>query len=301
MATKQVDFQIIANLMAGRGTSRKILSNLETFLKEHGVTYDVLVIEKLTPISLLPGSDLKINRGLICIGGDGTVSESVGFILKHKLDLPLAIIPTGTANFIAKAFNIADHNSDFDFLLIRNIKKIDIGQIEYGEVKDFFLLGLGLGFEEKFLKITRDKSKSKLGIFSYIFAALAELLALRKIPIKIETPSQQINTHVCALLVLNVPTKILSLFPLFEFSSVKENDGLLSLKYVEYKNYFQAWLGTLFLHTLGRVNLGLVKTIVDKNFCIESSEVVSTQIDGELKGNLPMKISTLPSSFGFLV
>lgn len=298
---KSVDFQIIANLMAGKKETDHILESLKRFLDKNNKSYDVLAIDHPMPISKLPKGDIKVKEAVVCLGGDGTVSETVDFMLNNKLDLPLAIIPTGTANFIAKAFDIADHNMDFDFLLQKNIKKIDIGQVEYGETKDYFLLGFGLGFEEKFLKLTKDRFKNKLGIFSYILAAFAELLSLRKIPIKIETLSQQIKMYVCALLVLNVPTKILNLFPLFKFSSVKEDDGLLSLKYIEYKNYLQALLGTLFLHILGRVNFGQVKTVVGKNFYIESSELVSTQIDGELKGNLPMKISILPSSFTFLV
>ncbi len=299
--SKHVDFQIIANLMAGKKETDHILESLKRFLDNNDKSYDVLAIDHPMPISKLPEGDIKIEEAIVCLGGDGTVSETVDFMLNNKLDLPLAIIPTGTANFIAKAFDIADHSSDFDFLLRKNIKKIDIGQVEYGETKDYFLLGLGLGFEEKFLLMTKDRFKSKLGIFSYIFAAFAELLALRKIPIKIETSTQQIKTHVCALLVLNVPTKILNTFPLFKFSSVRQDDGLLSLKYVEYKNYLPACLGTLFLHILGRINFGLVKTVVDKSFSIESSEVTNIQIDGELKGNLPIKITLLPSSFGFLV
>ena len=297
---EQVDFQIVANFMAGKGSAKQILSNLELFLKNNGKTFSVLTIDKPTSISKLPNHN-QINEGLICIGGDGTVSESVGYILNHNLKIPLAIIPTGTANFIADAFGLDNHHFDFMFLLDKKLKKIDIGMADYGKEKNYILLGFGLGFEEKFSKITKEKFKSKLGIFSYIFAALAELLSLKRIPITIKAGENIVSTDVCTLMVLNIPPKILRTFPLFKFNSVNEDDGLLSLKYVEYKNYLHAFLGTLALHILGRVNFGLVKTLVDKEFHLESSTVIGTQVDGELKGNLPVAISVLPKSFSFLI
>lgn len=297
---EQVDFQIVANFMAGKGSAKQILSDLELFLKENDKTFSVLTIDQPTPISKLPNHH-QINEGLVCIGGDGTVSESVGYIMNHNLKIPLAIIPTGTANFIADAFDLGNRRSDFNFLLDKKLKKIDIGVADFGKEKDYLLLGFGLGFEEKFLKIAKEKVKSRLGIFSYIFAALAELLSLKRLPIKIKADGNTVSTDVCALMVLNIPAKILKIFPLFKFNSVKEDDGLLSLKYVEYKNYFYSFLGTLVLHIFGRVNFGFVKTIVGKEFYIESPTVASTQVDGELRGNLPVTISILPSSFSFLV
>lgn len=302
MPIKTYDFQIIANLMSGSGQTKRALDDLKIFLNNHHKTYNLLMIEKPTVISLLPQNGYSVNEAVICIGGDGTVAESIGYILNKNLSLPLAVIPTGTANFIADSFGIKKNIFDFSFLLKKQVKRVDVGVADYGNKEKFyFMLGVGLGFEEKFLKITKEKSKGKFGVISYILAALSELLSLKKIPVVVKYDGKEIKTDVCTLLVLNTPPKILKIFPFFKNPSVAENNGILNLQYVEYKNYFYSLMGTLFLHILGRVNFGLVKSIDAKQFVFESPALVGTQIDGELRGNLPLEISVLPSSFDFWV
>ncbi len=302
MIQEEYDFQIIANLMAGRGEARKELERLKIFLESNGQTYRVTAIETPTLISKIPEDGrTKIKKGVICIGGDGTVSETVGYILNNKIEVPLAILPTGTANIIVATLGLELKKNNFDFLLRSGTKEIDIGVAEYQNEKNYFILGLGLGFEENFLRLTKEKFKSKIGIFSYIFAATSELLSLKKIPLTIANQEIQIKTNVCLLTVLNLQPVILARFPLFKYKEIKGNDEILNIYYVEHKSYFQAFLGTLFFHILGRINFGLVKEISGKEFSLESPALVGTQIDGELRGNLPVKISILPSSLDILV
>lgn len=301
MAQEEYDFQIIANLMAGRGEAGKELERIKNFLENNGQSYRVTAIDTPTPISKIPEDGrIKIKKGVICIGGDGTVSETVGYVLNNKIKVPIALIPTGTANIIAATLGLELKKDSFDFLLKNKLIEVDIGVAEYQNEKDFFLLGLGLGFEENFLRLTKEKFKSKIGIFSYIFAAASELLSLKKIPLVIENPEIQIKTEVCLLTVLNLQPVILAHFPLFKNREIKGIDGVLNIYYVEYKGYFQAFLGTLFFHIFGKKNLGLVKEISGKEFSLESPALVPTQIDGELRGNLPVRINLNPQKCIFL-
>jgi len=299
---EQYDFQIIANLLSGKGSARQVLENLKKFLDKNNQTLRITAIEIPTPISQIPKDGrIKIKKGVICLGGDGTVSETVGYVLNNKIEVPIALIPTGTANIIASTLELTHGSDNFDFLLENKTKKIDIGLAEYKDEKDYFILGLGLGFEEKFLKITKEKLKSKFGIFSYIFSALGELLSLRKIPLEIKGENGQvISAAVCLLAVLNLQPRILRIFPFFK-EKIIGSDGIFDLYYVEYKNYFYAFLGTLFFHIFGKKNFGLVKSISGKVFEIKSPVQVGTQIDGELRSILPVKISLHSQSCLFLI
>jgi len=307
MAQEEYDFQIIANLMAGKGEAGKELERIKNFLENNGQSYRVTAIDTPTPISKIPEDGrIKIKKGVICIGGDGTVSETVGYVLNNKIKVPIALIPTGTANIIAATLGLELKKDSFDFLLKNKLIEVDIGVAEYQNEKDYFLLGLGLGFEENFLRLTKEKFKSKIGIFSYIFAAASELLSLKKIPLVIENPEIQIKTEVCLLTVLNLQPVILAHFPLFKNKEIKGDDGVLNIYFVEYngsifgKSFFQAFLGTLFFHILGKKNFGLVKEISGKEFSLESPALVPTQIDGELRGNLPVRINLNPQKCIFL-
>lgn len=287
---EEVDFLIIANFMAGGGEARTILSDLKTFLANHDLTYDLLVVDKPARISLLPKNGCVIKKGVICLGGDGTVSETIGYVLNHQLDLPVALIPTGTANIIAGTLGLIRKEKKFDFLLGKNFKKVDIGVAEYNEEKDYFVLGLGLGFEEKFLKLTKEKFKKNIGVFSYIFAALMKLFSLPKIPVVIYCSERQIKATVCLMTVLNVRPKVLNLFPLFEGGEIKLDDGLFNLYYVEHQGFLKSVLGILFFHVFGKLNFGLVKSFAGREFTLESSGICGTQLDGELRSCLPVKV-----------
>lgn len=291
MGKEEYDFQIIANLLSGKGEAKNELNKLEDFLKNNGQSYRVTSIDAPTAISKIPeDGKIKIKKAVICIGGDGTVSETVGYILNNKIQVPVAVIPTGTANIIASTLGLCMKKNNFDFLLNNEIKEIDVGVAEYQNERDYFLLGLGLGFEENFLRLTKEKFKKKLGAFSYVFAAFSELLSLKKIPLLIESSEIQIKTKVCLLTVLNLQPVILAHFPFFKNDEIKGDDGILDIYFVEFNNYFQAFLGTLIFHIFGRVNFGLVKKISGKEFLLESSLPVPTQVDGELRGKLPVKI-----------
>lgn len=286
----EYDFQIIANLMAGKGKAKLVLEKLTRFLEENQQTFRVLSIDKPTPISQLPADGkVKIKKGVICLGGDGTASEAVGYILNHKLNVPIALIPTGTANIIAATLNL-EKKAGFEFLLKNHFKTVDVGVAEYANEKNYFLLGLGLGFEEKFLKLTKEKLKSRLGIFSYVLAALSELLSLKKIPLTILADGKEIKTSVCLLTILNLQPLILRFFPLFPHQEIKCTDSIFNLYYVEYRNYFQALLGTLVFHLLGGCHLGLVKSLCAQKLSLESTGICGTQLDGELRSCLPVKV-----------
>jgi len=298
----EFDFQIIANLLAGKGEGKKKLELLKNFLKENRCTYEVTVIDTPTPISKIPKDDkFKIQKGVICIGGDGTVSETVGYVVNNGIKVPIAVIATGTANIIAGTLDLCPKEDSFDFLLADKTRKIDIGVAEFLNEKNYFLLGVGFGFEENFLRLTKEKLKSKVGILSYIFAALAELFSLKKIPITIENSSVQIKTSICLLTLLNLQPVVLKHFPLFKHQEIKGDDGIFNLYYVENKSYLKAFFGSLVFHIFGGMNFGLVKSVSGSEFSLDSPVYVGTQIDGELRSKLPVKISLLPRQIEFLI
>lgn len=297
---EEFDFQIIANLLAGNGQSKERLLELEKFLRSHNQTYRVCIVDKPTPISKIPSDgDIEIKKGVICLGGDGTISETVGYVLNHGIEAPIAIIPTGTANIIASTLEIKNEK-DFDFLLDKKEITVDIGVADYAKEKDFFILGLGLGFEENFLKISKEKFKAKIGIFSYIFAALGELFSLKKIPIEINCDQKIIKTNICLLTALNLKPKILTIFPLFKDHSINGHDQQVNIFYVEYRHFLQAFWDTLFFHLFGS-NFSFVKKLVGKEFIFKSPIIVGTQVDGELRGSLPVKLSFFEKPCRFLI
>lgn len=93
---------------------------------------------------------------LIVAGGDGTVRKVVKVFLDKKKvlkNLPIALMPLGTANNIAKTLNIQGDKAD----VIKSwrdaeLKKFDIGIVKGFEKEEFFLEGFGFGLFPRLMK-----------------------------------------------------------------------------------------------------------------------------------------------------
>jgi diacylglycerol kinase (ATP) len=105
-----------------------------------------------------PGIDL-----LVIAGGDGTVRKVARELLNRKrIDrmVPIAILPLGTANNIAKTLNIQGEVKDIiRSWRKRNIRRFDIGRLEGVEDQQFFLEGFGFGLFPQLIKVMRGPDK----------------------------------------------------------------------------------------------------------------------------------------------
>jgi diacylglycerol kinase family enzyme len=98
---------------------------------------------------------------VVIAGGDGTVRKVVKQVLKKKKDLLLALLPLGTANNIAKTFDIGGDTNN----IIRSWKtlrptRVDIGCVEHVEDVNFFLEGLGFGLFPYLMKEMKKREET---------------------------------------------------------------------------------------------------------------------------------------------
>ncbi|WP_205513614.1 diacylglycerol/lipid kinase family protein [Longitalea arenae] len=91
--------------------------------------------------------DIDYHADILAIaGGDGTIRKVIKQVLKQKHNIPIGILPLGTANNIAKSLEISGATKQ----IIRSwksasIKKIDIGWLYNVPEESFFLEGFGFG------------------------------------------------------------------------------------------------------------------------------------------------------------
>ena len=131
---------------------------------------------------------------VIVAGGDGTVRKLAGELLDRKLiekKLPIALLPFGTANNIAKTLGIAGGAEE----IIKSwkqheLKKYDVGRIDGIKKNKFFIESYGYGVFPRLMKEMRKLDKSLF-----------------------ETPEQKIKTALQILynIILNYKTKLCKL------------------------------------------------------------------------------------------
>ncbi len=96
---------------------------------------------------------------VVAAGGDGTVRKVIRQVLKQKGDrtLPVAVLALGTANNIAKTFDInKDSKQVIQSWKNGQIKNVDVGVVENVPGVDFFLEGFGFGLFPHLMKEMKE-------------------------------------------------------------------------------------------------------------------------------------------------
>ncbi|MBK5238009.1 MAG: hypothetical protein JJE28_02735 [Actinomycetales bacterium] len=118
---------------------------------------------------------------VVVVGGDGMVS--LGINLLAQTSIPLAIVPSGTGNDLARGLGIPVGNLEESIrhlltALTAPARAIDLGRITCGERTTWFACVLSAGFDaivnERANKMSWPKGKSR-----YTLALLLELVSLR--------------------------------------------------------------------------------------------------------------------------
>jgi len=238
---------------------------------------------------------------LVVVGGDGMVH--LGANVLAGTDTPLALIPTGTGNDLAKAFGLPEHSVDAAVAgLLAGLDGeplvIDTGLVEWGEGAEResrrFVGAVSCGFDavvnERANAMRHPKGQSR-----YTLAILRELVALRPIPYRIEHDGGVLELDGALVSVANNRSLGGGMLIAPEASMT---DGLLDLFVV------RALSRTAFLRIYPKVYKG--EHVTDPHVdLIHTTRVrvmapgIVAYADGERLGPLPVDVSVLPASLRF--
>jgi len=118
---------------------------------------------------------------IIAVGGDGTVravSDGLG-----DLGMPLAIVPAGTGNLLARNLGIplGDPAAALAIAFSGRTQRIDVGRLAVtreggGRDEYSFLVMAGMGLDAKMIETTNPELKRRVGWLAYV-EAIARILA----------------------------------------------------------------------------------------------------------------------------
>ena len=142
----------------------------------HGLNFEILTIptkniKQLRSVVLQNGKNVDL---VIVGGGDGTLNAVVDSLV--EMQLPLGILPLGTANDLARTLSIPNTIPEAcQVIADGHLKHIDLGWVNG---KHFFnVASMGLS-----VKITRNldrEFKRRWGILAYAFTALSTIVKTR--------------------------------------------------------------------------------------------------------------------------
>ncbi len=260
---------------------------IERFQSKNFQVVPIRAAKGFTIEQVLKEIDTEDYRQIIVAGGDGTINICVNSMMKNNIDLPLAIFPVGTANDFAYYFDLPnDIESMVDVAMGEHTTCADVGVCNNKYFVNVAALGTLVDVSQK----TDPNLKNTLGVLSYYLKGLTEIGNLKPISVTLSTEKKTYKEKMYFMVVMNG----ISAGGFKKISPNSEiNDGKLDV--VLFKEMPFIELGPLLLNIIhGRhPKHKNVLYFQAETLKVESQEEVSTDIDGEHGGDLPLNFHVL--------
>mgnify|MGYP003617817848 CR=1 FL=1 len=283
---------IIINPVSGGGAARRYVMELEWKLS---TLFDTIEVKFTTG----DGDATRFARtateagynAVFCMGGDGTVSETVNGIAAGGFKSTFGFIPVGTVNDMARALKIPLSPLE----AIRSVNLTNVRSIDIGRCNDrYFCNNIAAGVIPKVVEEVTPKEKSILGPLAYFLRAGQALFTTKDYKFRIITEDKD---FICkSPLVLALLTNVVSSFERF-MPSASVDDGYMRI--IIFKEYFiMDILSVLPLILSGSIYNSKYATILKvKKAHIEllsDTNDLPTNVDGDKGPYMPLDLEVIP-------
>lgn len=165
----------IALVVHGARVDRPELRHLVSWVRDKGHLVEVLPTFEAGDATMLAASAARRGVDVVAAaGGDGTVNEVVNGL--DGYDVPLGIIPVGTANDFARQVGIpADADHAMDVILQRKPKRLDTASLNGRRFLNVSTGGVGAEATAE----TPSEVKESLGAIAYAISGMRKLAEFR--------------------------------------------------------------------------------------------------------------------------
>ena len=268
------------NPQSGTGRIERKVTDIVAIFQQHGYRLEPLRIDfTQNPFAGREEIDL-----VVVAGGDGTVNFTLNRMKEKELDIPIGVIPAGTANDFAGAIGMSkDPLKAAEQIATGEIIRVDCGKVNNIYFVNIFSFGLFTTTSQR----TPDEQKHRWGKLAYIAEGIKELRRMRKIPLEIRADGEHFSLDTLIALIFNGETA--GGFRLARRSSIQ--DGHFECLLLEKRNFLHAcW--TMVRYLLG----GDPKAI--RHLHVRSLEIHSTineltDVDGQRGAEFPLSVHCL--------
>lgn len=301
MTAQEVETQsrafVVLNPVAGRTTPDDVKNALDATLGQHGWKYDIYETKPDDDISaeikraLGEGCDL-----IIAAGGDGTVSLVASSLVGH--DVPLGILPAGSANVLALELGIPADIPQAAELLIGQHQLLDLDVMQTGD--RYFVLQIGVGLDALMIKDTDRQSKRTLGRWAYMVTLVQKMFGFKGERFTLIADGKRMRPRAAQVLIANAGT--LGAKPLTWGEHIAPNDGHLDLCVVKIRTLADypriIWQ---FLTGKRKQQSNIEYTRIEKQVTLTTDLPMPVQADGEIIGNTPIQVNVVPHGIKIVV
>lgn len=221
---------------------------------------------------------------ILVAGGDGTVDSVVNNMKQLGIELPIGILPVGTANDFSKFIGMPSNIE----IACEQIINSEPMELDIGKVNDrYFINVASAGLFTDVSQKTDINLKNTIGKLAYYVKGIEQIPNFRKLKIKVTSPQVKFDGDMYLILVFNGQTA--GNFHLAYKADL--TDGLLDVIII--KASMIKDMIALFIKMLKSQHLEDVKGITyfkTNKLQIECYENIVTDMDGERGPNFPVSI-----------
>ncbi|NJN29349.1 MAG: methylglyoxal synthase [Synechococcales cyanobacterium RM1_1_8] len=292
---------LIFNPVSGQGDYKIDLAVVQEQLGPHfnlkvHLTTPEQDAQSLAQAAIAAGADL-----VIASGGDGTVSAVASALI--GTEIPLGVIPRGTANAFCVALGIssvvAPIRTACHLILEGHTRKVDAAKCNDHPM----VLLAGIGFEAETVEKASREFKDQWGMLAYVMAGWSQLDEHELFSAELLIDGDRYQVDAGAITVANAapPTSVLAQ----GMGAVLFDDGLLDVTIVTAETKLQAV--TTVLSALGasllrsETNHPNISQLRASRISITANPPQKVVVDGEIVGTTPVELTCLPDALTVIV
>jgi diacylglycerol kinase (ATP) len=282
----------IVNPAAGRRSGARIWSDLVAHLESIRAWQCVATEYRGHARELAQRAATDGVERVVAIGGDGTISEVAGG-LAHS-HTALGIIPVGTGNDSARSLGIPrDPLAAARLAQTGNPRAIDLGEIATLQAAAYFVSVAGFGFDAAVASRVNRMPRLTGGTLPYVAGVLLTLWLYRAAHVRLKLDGRRVERALFLGAVANHARYGggMQIVP-----HARADDGLLDLCLVRDLSRLEVLRLMPKLYSGGHVGNRAVELFSFRELTAEADTPVQAHADGELIGELPIRVSVRPGA-----
>ncbi|SHJ93392.1 lipid kinase, YegS/Rv2252/BmrU family [Clostridium amylolyticum] len=286
--------KLIYNPKSGNEKSSENLDKIISIHQSHGLIIDPFRLQEDANIKDALITIKEEYKYVLIMGGDGTLNSVVNELKKNNIDIPVAVIPAGTANDFANYIGMPEDIEKACLQIINSsVKYMDLGQIN----DSYFTNLVSTGFFANPYKAAEDDSKAKVGRMAYMFNGITQIKNIQYYNFNIKSKEFSYDGDLYGVIVLNGKTIAnVELAP-----DASAADGYLDVLIIKDKVLESKFQNLITLITEGKFEkLEGIEHFTTSRLYIECKEQPLSDIDGERGPKLPVEIRCIPGALRVL-
>lgn len=292
---------IIINPNAGNDETTRLRRKLGGAFAARGASFDLITTEYAGHATVVAREAARLGYRAVCVvGGDGTLAEAATGLADTSV--PLALIPRGTGNQVARNFKIPlAFEHAVEVAIHGEPTEIDMGRIDGRS----FALVAGAGFDAAVMAAATRELKERWGFAAYIYAAVKEGLAATPARFHIQADDRELEISAVSVMIANVGALFAGYLPLQLALTASPlsawKDGLFDIIIIAPRTAPE-WASVLW--NAARLNFGGNNQVIHmqaRTVTINADPPIAVQIDGDPAGLTPMTATVVPAGARILL